>query len=47
MFLKAPVIISMRFGENNVLGLIYINFSGLLVGVTWFTLYFLFIIHKN
>ena len=28
MFLKILVIIIMRFGENNVLGTIYINFRG-------------------
>ena len=45
VFLKGPLIIIMRFGQNNMLGTIYINFW---VGeVTWFTLHFLFIIHKN
>ena len=28
MFLKVPVIIIIKFGENNVLGTIYINFRG-------------------
>ena len=40
---KVPMIMIMRFGENNVLGPIYINFRG----GTWFTLPFWFIIHKN
>ena len=45
VFLKAPVIFIMRFGENNVLGTIYIDiyqFGGVSLGrwVTWFTLLF-------
>ena len=43
--------IIMRFVENYVLGTIYvniyINFMGFVGGVTWFTLDFLFIFHKN
>ena len=45
MFLKVPMIIVIRFGENNVLGPIYINF-GEGWRHTWFILYFLFTIHK-
>ena len=43
------LIIIMRFGKNYVLGRIYINFRGVRKGVTltWFTLYFLLIIHEN
>ena len=38
MFVKVPVIISIRFDENNVFGLIYINiykFRGLAGGDTY------------
>ena len=49
--LKVLVIIISRFGENNDLGPKYIDiykFRGVRGGgVTWSTLHFLFIIHKN
>ena len=50
MFLKVLTIIIMRFGENNVFWPKYIyiyQYQGFVGGVTWSTLHFLFIIHKN
>ena len=49
MFLKVPMIIIMRFGENNVLGPKYIDiyeFGGGTGGRTYSTVHFLFI-QKN
>ena len=47
VFLKVPVIIIMRFGENIVLGPKYINIYKFRVGWTWSTVHFLFIFQKN
>ena len=48
MFLKVPVIIIMRFGENIVLGLKYINmYEFWREGCTYSTIHFLFIIKKK
>ena len=52
MFLKVPVIIIIRFGENNVLGTIYyiniiINFRGMQGGGHVSPDVVLFIDHKN
>ena len=50
MFLKVPVKIIVRFGENNVLGLKYIviyQFWGFAEGVTCPPHIIFFIIHKN
>ena len=50
MFLKVPVIIIMRFGENNVLCPKYIDiyeFGGVQGGCTYSTVHFLFIIKKK
>ena len=50
MFLKVPVIIVMRFGENNVLCPKYIDtyeFRGVWEGCTYSTVHFLFIIQRN
>ena len=50
MFLKVPVIIIMRFGDNNVLCVKYINiyeFRGVRGGRTYTTVHFLFIIKKK
>ena len=50
-FLKVPVIIIILFGDNSVLGQIYIdiyiNFGGKQGGCTRFILHLSFIIHKN
>ena len=50
MFIKVPVIIIIRFDENNVLGTIYIQiyiFQRWADRGTRLTRYFLFIIHEN
>ena len=47
VFLKVSVIIIIRFGKNNVLGTIYINFGGGRRGEYGSPFIFLFIIHKN
>ena len=50
MFLKVPVIIIMRFGENNVLCPKHTNiyeFGGVQEGCTYSTAHLLFVIQKN
>ena len=53
VFLKVPVIIIIRLGENNVSGQIYINKSQYILieqwvdGDKWFTLHFSFTIIKT